>query len=362
MQRDMPSYRKENRVIPTEIENGATWREIVISTVIAVFVVLVVNGVLAFSGVSATIGYNLVFRGKWQHIHNPGHSVPDLLVFGDSSGLFGVSTSVLDSVLGVRSWNYATTAGALTLDDAVMLAEFIELHGSPEGVLIVHTYDVWHRHPNRALYANYPVFWQARSQFKGTSAFSTYDVMWIAAMRMLPMAHIRERTAKYARFPWRIQVDTNEQLESLSNRQEHGQNRATISDPSRVVADYAKHLSFNIPAAMSPTDPISAENRAGLNRIAELAHTRNFPVYLANGPILEDLAADPSFSSAFVRIDSALTSFAKAHRQVHYIDLLDRHPLEDMQYSVEHILHTAADRYTARLARAIQFVRDSDNL
>jgi hypothetical protein len=353
----MPQFRKVNLILPTERMNRTSCREVVISTVVAAIAVLVVNGLLSLTRVGDTVVHNLVVRMKWQHILHPGSRVPDLLILGDSSGLNGVSTSVLDSILGTHSWNFATIIKALTLDDAVILGEFIKRHGKPREVLIVHTYDSWHQGVNRRFWANYSLFWKTWKEFRGTAAYSPVDVMSIAAMRALPMTHLPKTSAKYARFPWRMQADMEGINRYLSAIDHSGQFRRSGSQPLNIRKHFLKHLDIVIPAVKESASPISDQNMAGLDRIAELARIHDFPVFLANGPIYKELASDSSFLGAFTGVDSSLTKFAADHRQIYYVDILDKHPMGDLKETVDHLLPHAADRYTSRLANAIGKIR-----
>jgi hypothetical protein len=354
----MSETREQNQILPIEVVNRATWRELITIAVIGIVAVLVANVILAHSGAGDIQGHNVVGRNKWQHIQSPKHPIPKLLILGDSSALYGVSSTELDSALNTCTWNYATTAAALTLEDALMLDKFISQHGPPEDVLIVHTYDLWHRGVNRLFWANYPVFWETRALFEGTGAFALADVIMIAAMRALPMVHLREIIAYYARVPWRIPVEKEYKEWSVDSLAVHGQFRVDTRKPSAVEADRISHLVSNIPNAGRPTDPISTQNRVGLDLIAEMSAVHNFPVYLANGPVFDQLSTDSSFMKVFARIDSALSSYANGHESVHYIGLLDKHPLEDMKDSVEHLVAEASDIYTRRLAQYIQNIRE----
>lgn len=116
---------------------------------------------------SSNGGYKIA-QVKWSKLLTLQRPV-DVLVLGDSTGLQGVDPTVLDQTLGGRSLNLCTVGNMLVVNSAWMLDQYIQRFGPPKQVVLVHTYDVWHRKVNsstRLLLAETPLPWGAWDAFE----------------------------------------------------------------------------------------------------------------------------------------------------------------------------------------------------
>ena len=109
------------------------------SVTLAALILLSVN--LVFVLAPPPPNLNSATEMKWRTILKPTGPTPDFLIFGDSSGIYGVTPSVLDSLLGTLSCNCCTYRPMTTISHATLLHEFIRRWGGTEGVLLVQTFD-----------------------------------------------------------------------------------------------------------------------------------------------------------------------------------------------------------------------------
>jgi hypothetical protein len=312
-------------------------------------VVLVINVIFIFTEAGIRRSYDMaIVSEKWQHILNPISSTPDFLILGDSSGLYGVSPSVLDSVLGTHSWNFCTFRPMTTIAHATMLHKFIEQHGVPKGILLVQVYDSWYKRLNPQYLSQSSIYRDTWEQFGDRGVFSLREKVSVTIGRILPITENRTRLAAFLKFPWhKVKIHFSKGAQFRSTRRNLRGIRQIISD----------HLTHRIPSILEIPSPISKPHRIALEYVARLAIKHDFPVYIANGPIVEAVASQPEFVKAFARVDSALAGLTKDYPKVHYINLLSRHPMKDMLNTPDHLLPHAADRYTSRLAKAIRMMR-----
>jgi hypothetical protein len=362
----MARDQRDNQILPTEKANASSWREIVCSALLMTVVLLAANLLISTTNLSPGRLDSVVTNSTWQEILHPTGRTPDLMILGDSSGLYGVTPSVLDSVMGeIYSWNYCTAAPFMSLDDATMLMKFIDRHGPPREVLIVRSGVAWaeslHRATVQNIFIDYALFWNILWDFRNTVAFPVHDAIISAirhTARLLPLVRRPKQISYFVKFPWRYQKDFAPKCRPLNRVR--GQRRGMTARIDYIRENLRWCTNDWLPIIKDLETPISKENRIGLERIGELAQKHGFPVYLANGPILDELASDPGFATILTGVDSALASFAQTHKQIHYIPMLARHPLEDMRNTVTHLLSAPADKYTARLAAAVREVRNRD--
>ena len=129
---------------PTEQEFKTTTKTVVVSIVLTAALVIFANfiSIEICNRSSSNLGYYLL-RDKWNRLETS--SPIDTIVLGDSSGNQGVVPSLLEDSLGGSSMNLCTTAGSLVITDVWMLNRYIEKHGAPKRVVVVHAYDGWLR-------------------------------------------------------------------------------------------------------------------------------------------------------------------------------------------------------------------------
>jgi hypothetical protein len=140
-----------------------------------------------------------------------------------------------------------------------------------------------------------------------------------------------------------------------------GQLRVSQGEPELVRNTLSWAMVQFKSVTMKSADPFSTGNRSGLEQIAKTAVKHDFPVYIANEPIFIDLARKEEIKEVFVRVDSALTDISNQHDQVHYIDMLECFPMEDLANSPNHLLHHPVDSFTRRLTQAIRVIRNNND-
>ncbi len=97
----------------------------------------------------------------------------------------------------------------------------------------------------------------------------------------------------------------------------------------------------------------TAVDKTGLIYLAE---THNIEVYLASGPIFEEVAADEAFQIYYGQVRTELQTFADRSEKLHLLPILATFPADQME-NVDHVIFEAAKTYTGLIASAIEEVQ-----
>ncbi|MCB9752657.1 MAG: hypothetical protein H6713_22105, partial [Myxococcales bacterium] len=140
----------------TETLHPTRWRSIALALALALLAFLAANALVGryLDRYGTNLGYVYVAH-KWRVLGQLSRPV-DWLVLGDSTVNQSFDPARLREREGLRAVNLGTIGNFGAIDDLWMLEEYLERFGPPEAVVVVHTYDVFHRRPPRMLFGRVP--------------------------------------------------------------------------------------------------------------------------------------------------------------------------------------------------------------
>lgn len=303
---------------------------------IAFVVLVLLNFICVFylKNYNPNKAYALI-RHKWEMLLNKKNAAT-WLILGDSSGNQGVDAQLFEKDLGEKAINLCTIADMLVVNDVWMLEKYIQVHGPPKKLLIIHTYDIWKRQI-------FPT---------GFMAQIPIDLQSDAAlsMRYLALPNWKKHLMNYAplnyqreSLSWLIQ-HPQQLFQSSFHYDKYGFEAKKTADVENVLEDTAEHLKF----VRESQFQISENNEKALKRLATLAEKYQFQVWLANSPIHDDLYLNPDFQTYFQQVQDYLSQFCK-NNGFHYINnppmLFDEKEMENS----DHLIEKAANKFTRAL-------------
>jgi len=369
--------------LPGESMPRATPRGVAAVLALALGCLVALNGVarLALDKAGSNLAYGLTDQ-KWALLREPGSFDPRtvVLVLGDSAGNQGVDPVVLGRVLarggeagaGVASatgnaprvLNLCTVADALAVHDAWMLSRWIEQHGPPAEVVLVHTYDMWYRRadaaPAAAMLARVPVPLWEWGGLRPRVRLSWERWALLLSSRWAPMyaqdASLRELLGSPARTWERVTTRAGTIWQSVDK---NGFLSASQARPVAVERDTRGHLGFLRAHTREFTAfRLSEDNLAGLQEIARLGEEHGFRVWLAAAPMYRGLWESPAMQTYHGQLRARLRRFDRRHPSVGIV-LSEpvRFEMHQMQ-NADHTVETAAAEYARVLGEAIRRGRE----
>ena len=291
------------------------------------------------------LGYWVV-NHKWQTLAERQEPA-DWLILGDSSGLCSVDTNAIESELGGKALNLCTHADCTVLNGVWMLQAYIDKHGPPRGVILVHVYDVWQRSMLLSVMTPMPAWSMDYVDPRPRCAAGWREQARLFLYRDVPLDSQNRTLGRILQFR-----QTNASRDDTPRSYTSGGTIFMLrANPGYLEEDFAEHRAF-----LSQTHEfvVSADNRAALRRYAELSKRHDFPIFLFNSPLYEKLWNYPEFQAYFSLIPEDLAEIVADSPRFHC--LVD-HPMVfsgDMLQSVDHIIEPAAGPFTDRIARRIQ--------
>lgn len=320
----------------------------------------------ALDRVGSNLGYSLMDQ-KWSLLREPGEFDPRtvVLVLGDSSGNQGVDPVVLGEALGAggqrpRVLNLCTVGDALTIHDAWMLSEWIELHGPPGEVVVVHTYDIWHREadgrPVAATLAGVPIPLWEWPRLRPALRMSWERWAVLLTSRWTPLyardTSLRDMLADPAETWRRLTTGAGTMWQTVD---ENGYLSTSQARPEAVDRDTRGHLWFLRARTDEPTRfRLSNDNLAGLREVARLGQDHGFPVWLAAAPLHRGLWESPVMRAYHEDLQARLKQFDRRHPSLRIV--LHEPVLfgPDQMQNADHVTETAATEYSRVLGEAIR--------
>lgn len=332
--------------LPTEVDAPARRRKVAAVVVLTVLATVGVNALagVALNELTTNRGYWLVHE-KWSLLESLEAPV-DWLLLGDSSCNQGVRPDVFEERLGETAVNLCTVGDLLAVNDAWMLERYIEEHGPPKHVLIVHVYDVWYRGlrflNRQPLLAKIPLPWKFWEDLSPSVALDAKQERRLMLARYLPLWSENKTLASWLHHP-SIVLDRDFGLT------EDGFMPLEESNPKNVRKDSREHFAFTRTgrATMAPI------NREALIAIDALAERHGFDVWIASSPVWEGVWRNQRFRAFFTATMKLIEDVAKGRPRMHVV--LSR-PLtfrEDQMENVDHLTQDAAAIYTGRVIDAI---------
>ncbi len=293
------------------------------------------------------LGYRIV-HAKWGLLEALDEPV-DWLVLGDSAGCHGVIGDQLGEALGGRAVNLATLANLLVAEDAWMLQRYIERHGPPKNVILVHAFDIWPRGYRSTLIGQIPQPWGFWAEREPTIDLTPEQEWKVFASRYLPV-YAESATLK-------AHLENGGPTDELAFFEMHddGWIPARPHRPRSFAKDLRRTRRF-LRKNQRGFD-ISRLNREGLEVIGRLSKEHGFPVYLVNGPG-HGATVDSELWQTYAQnrrrgLDRILAPFPR-FVALHGQSVFDAKQLE---VCVDHVIPEAAPTYTRWLAEQIDAAR-----
>jgi hypothetical protein len=286
-------------------------------------------------------GYWLINK-KWDMLNSLQKPV-EWLIFGDSSCNQGVVTKTWQEQFNASAVNLCTIGDTLAVNDAWMLAKYIEKYGAPKNVLIVHVYDIWERNINWNVTAQTPLSLNEIQKLKPQLNPSIKELSKILLDRYLPLYSQNESLKNV------IEKPENFGKANTGNLQPGGFMSETETNPGEVTADLDRHIKH----IQKNKFNLSPVNRKALEAIVDMAEKHQINVYITNSPIYEGLTKNKEFLSYFDRVSKTLQEFDDRSDLVHYIQQPITFAKEEMQ-NADHLVESSAKIYTEKLADKIK--------
>lgn len=256
----------------------------------------------------------------------------DTLFLGDSSCNQGLMPSVWKEHTGESALNLCTIGDITTVGDVWMLERYIAEHGAPKRVVIMHVYDVWHRHVNVVLLGKIPGPWG----------------YWRESLAPLTLKAEQEFDIFLARyFPiWAENATLKRMLRPKINRfelWEDGFMPWYEARPHSVARDSRGHLSL-----VSKRKPrLSHTNALGLEALYQLQAKHGFSLHFVRSPVSERMAASPKWKAFATEVTEKAEGHIESNATWHHEFFV--FPPKEME-NADHIITQVADDFTKRVA------------
>ncbi len=294
-------------------------------------------------------GYWLV-RQKWELLHELAAPV-DWLIVGDSTGNQGLVPEVLEEQLGGTAVNLNTVGNMGAVDDVWMLEEYIERFGPPAHVLVIHSYDVWRRDVKPVFVAKTPLPWNSwQNKYVPSLSLTNEEQFNLWLVRYFPLYAENKSLGEiikewiYAQRPI---------FQKRFNLQDNGyMPLMTVPASSLFRQDVQNHINFVANSSFVMSDI----NQQALTQLINLADTHDIDVYLAFGPLFEEVAANEAFQTYYGQVRTELQAFADRSENLHLLPEIFTFPADQME-NVDHVIFEAAKAYTSLIASAVEEVQ-----
>jgi hypothetical protein len=334
--------------LPTEILPNTTWRRIIWLILLTLVMLIFTNlFVLAYlDRYSMNYGYWTIHQ-KWNLLDELDKPV-DWLVLGDSSCSQGVDPEVIKTELNQTAINLCTTGDMGTLDNLWMLEEYIQRHGPPKSVLILHTFDMWYRDFDPVRLGQVPRAWKFWEDHTfGSGLMANEDIRWETFLEHYVPLYSQIKTT---RMIIRSTLSgKHNPLVSIWEMTKDGFVPAFEPKPDIVLAGEQQQINF----ASENTFQVSNMNDKALRKMVELAEMYNFNLFLANAPVYTGLYNNPEYQEYNQNVQSYLQSVADESDKVQHIESVKTFPVEQMQ-NPDHLIVSGAEEFTQWLVQEIQ--------
>lgn len=284
---------------------------------------------------------NWLVREKWRLLDHP--RPVDTLVLGDSSCTQAVRPDILEAAIGGRSLNLCTVGNMLVVNDVWMLDEYLQRHGRPSRVVIVHVFHAWNRSVDRGfaqLLGKIERPWMFWSRMKPQVDLDLARLVDVGVSRWLPLyGESRSLRKLLWNGPPRFTLD------------DRGFMRVDEANPKRVQRDHAQHVAQL--ATVTEASALSDVNRRALFRLRELAETHDLDVTIVPAPIYDELARMPALQERIRWVHGALRKTVGGSHNIRVVTEPAPTFREDEMENVDHVVGAAAVRYTQWLAATL---------
>jgi hypothetical protein len=334
---------KRNVQLTDEIVGARGRRTTAITLVVALVVVVMANwgAQTTLTKYTPNMGYWLIHE-KWTRLESLDKPV-DWLMLGDSSCNQGVRPDVWSQVGLGSAVNLCTIGDMTAINDAWMLETYLAKHPPPKAVVLVHVYDAWHRASGvlrHSLLGKIPLNYGFWDRMNPKVELTSKQNLNFLLTRYFPLYSDNKSLAKWALSPTTQAFSVDE----------HGYMSWGKADPAQVHADLERHKRFLRDREFA----LSRDNGEALERLRALANERGFDVYIANGPIYEELRRQPTFRAYLAQLNAEMRRFTNSSPRLHFV-LQDPPTFQaDEMVNCDHLIDDAARVYTEELAAAVK--------
>lgn len=262
------------------------------------------------------------------------------LILGDSSAAHGLRPDVWAAESPEVVWNLATVAGLGVTGDLWMLERYLARYGPPQGIVWMHTVDVWERAVDPALVGQVP----------GSSAWPTTSPPWSS------WSGSAWRRYGLSRFV-PLYAESGSLVSSLFGRplpeglrfgmDEVGWVGSRTPDRAQLERD-ARAFEATL---TQPHPAISSDNRAAIAALGARCEAEKIDLYLVHAPVWD--AVDDRVDARARQIEAQVKAALHPAR----LQVLPRPagvPLEALESTVDHLRPEAAAAFTVSVVQEIR--------
>ena len=339
--------RRINPVLLGEATSDITKRRAVMTLLVTVTVFIGLNTSLNHLGVPFIWAHRLI-RTQFGSLAGMD-SAPDILIFGDSSGLYGVQPDVLTEVLNVSTRNVCTLNFVTPYSDVAFLERFLSETGTPRIVVFVYAIGSF----------------EQRQRFREVRYLGLGFSYYFPLLRRMSFKEMKESLlrgscrlyAEKAAFtslfqkPWAFDDAAKIRRFFLDYWSESGSLVVPPEDqdPAKIHRERRKFDAFYADGVQ-----ISTAAELGLRRIAQLSRQQRLPVFLAYGPI-DSIYADQQVFRDY--LEEYTDYLQRLTADEPYLHMLLPEPVylpeSDLYNTPMHPSVHGARQYSARLAAQI---------
>lgn len=327
-----------------EIINAAPRASIIKLMYWIALILLIIDGASYFYllGNTPNLSYEIIAK-KWKMLEDMKEP-KDWLILGDSTCNQGISPTILEEELNASAVNLCAIGGMLAVNDSWMLERYIKKFGPPKNVLIAHTYDVWGRESvHLGLASQLPIISLLKERPQPW-VFNLEEELSLFFYKYWPIYFQRESLSEAISL-----FIKNKSAINQSNFDEKGFMSVENARPETVIKE--ANLKKNSLAKL--TFHMSEDNAASLENIKKLAEEYDFDVFIAHGPICNQLFEDAGFKAYFSDIDTYLKNYASKSSRIHYIS--ENYAFsENEMVSSDHVNAKAALKYSEQLSENLK--------
>jgi hypothetical protein len=285
------------------------------------------------------------FYEQWDRLLTLEEPV-ETLILGDSSCRQGVDPEVLDIALGTRSLNLCTMGNAATVNSVWQLSTYIERHGAPKRVILIHVHDVWKRAISLPLLGRIPLRWGYWERLPPGISPSREQLQEVFLAGHVPLYSQDRTITKLLLHP----LDAGKRRVQFTSR-----GFAPVKkkgNPEAVRRDEINHLRHTVPHGWR----ISQQSRRALRSMTKMADREGFDLYIGSSPLSSSMVEAPAFRAYLDEghrvISDLIADSARArvilHPPVSY-------PREEMRTS-DRVTAKLVPDFTRRVAAAVTAV------
>lgn len=275
-----------------------------------------------------------LIQHKWEILKKS--STVDWLILGDSSGNQGVDPKWFKKKENVEALNVCTIADLLIINDLWQLESVVKQGNKPKNILLVHTYDIWHRDQIPTGYASQiPAI---PSDFP-LSKYAISNVKRLV-MNALPinfqrasLGHVLQHSSLWGKRNYGWEKDGFECIEK--------------ADIKEVRRDAEVHLEF----VKNNNLKISTINEQALMELANLAKAEGIKVYLTQAPYYFALAQDENFINYQQDLEGYLKSFCEKNNWTYLADI--QMFSESEMENADHVTMEGAQEFTKGILKQL---------